>query len=150
MKRSPLNRSAPMRRTAFKRADPSTCRAVLTRAPTPITPLEREGRRLVRARSGGMCEVCGRRPATNWHHRVARSQGGRWSAANGLDVCGSGTTGCHGMITVNPAMAKEAKSGWSVYPTQDPAAVPVRLAGRGLVLLSDDGKIHRVEEREAA
>lgn len=100
------------------------------------TKTEKEARRLVRERSGGLCEVCGVRPATNYQHRKNRSQGGQWSAVNGLDVCGSGTTGCHGRIHHSPAAAYEA--GWSVKSWEDPAVVPVRTT-RGLVLLDDEG-----------
>lgn len=153
MKSSPLpRRSAPMRRSPMKRTAPKARSNHLKRVTATITPEERAGKQGAHARSSALtgyrlCERCGRRRAREVHHRKNRSQGGTWDLANLLDLCSP----CHLEVTVNPALAKEAKSGWSVYPTQDPAAVPVRLAGRGLVLLSDNGEIHRVEEdRKAA
>jgi len=97
---------------------------------------EQTARRLVRERSGGICEVCGEQRATNFQHRKNRSQGGRWSAANGLDVCGSGTTGCHGDIHSSPTKAYAA--GWSVQSWADEAKVPVR-THYGLVSLDSKG-----------
>jgi len=108
---------------------------------------ENAARLAVRARSGGTCERCGRAPATNWHHRKGRSQGGAWCPSNGLDLCGSGTTGCHGEVTVNPRIAYER--GWSVRSTQDPADVPVWLTFRGWHLIRADGSITPVEETAA-
>lgn len=101
-----------------------------------MTKQEKDARLLVRQRSGGICEVCGVRPATNFQHRKNRSQGGTWSAANGLDVCGSGTTGCHGAIHHSPKNAYAA--GWSVHSTGDEATVPVK-THYGLVLLDNNG-----------
>jgi hypothetical protein len=99
---------------------------------------ERLARRIVRERSGGICEVCAVAYATNFHHRKNRSQGGGWCPSNGLDVCGSGTTGCHGFITAHPKLSYEY--GYSVrMGLTDPAQVPVRLAGRGWTLLDPAG-----------
>lgn len=103
---------------------------------------ESEARRLVRERSGGVCEVCGAQRATNYQHRKNRSQGGQWSASNGLDVCGSGTTGDHGYIHAHPAESYER--GWSVKGAYDPAEVPVQTR-HGLVLLDDEGGRTAVE-----
>jgi len=104
---------------------------------------EKKARQLVRERSGGICEVCGSARATNFQHRKNRSQGGAWSAANGLDVCGSGTTGCHGYMHAHPAESYER--GWSVRSGEDPAEVPVQTA-LGLVLLDDEGGWMAVDE----
>jgi hypothetical protein len=97
---------------------------------------EKTARRLVRERSGDVCEVCGASRATNFQHRVNRSQGGQWSASNGLHVCGSGTTGCHGRIHHSPEEAYAL--GWSVKGAFDPAETPVRTC-YGWVLLDDEG-----------
>lgn len=97
---------------------------------------EKVARKLVAERSGGVCEVCGAMRATNFQHRKNRSQGGRWSASNGLHVCGSGTTGDHGRIHHSPSEAYSF--GWSVKSWQDPAETPVRTA-YGWVLLDDEG-----------
>ena len=56
-------------------------------------------------RAKGHCEVCGcRLPEKGWnlHHRTNRGAGGtkrQVTCADGLAVCGSGTTGCHGYIS---------------------------------------------------
>jgi hypothetical protein len=94
-------------------------------------------RRIVRERSGGICEVCAVAYATNFHHRKNRSQGGLWCPSNGLDLCGSGSTGCHGFITSHPKLSYEY--GYSVRSGRDPARSPVRLARRGWTLLDSTG-----------
>lgn len=92
---------------------------------------ETAARRLVRARSGGVCEVqiegvcLGR--AHSFHHRLNRSQGGLWSAANGLDTCGSGVAGCHGWITEHPAACYVL--GWLVPNGASPEQWPVLRMG---------------------
>lgn len=98
---------------------------------------EKISREVVYARSGGDCEVryprvcLGR--ATNWHHR--RAAGRIWTPANGLHVCGSGTTGCHGWITHHPAMAREF--GWTVsnYTDADVVHLVPVVIGDQLVFL---------------
>lgn len=96
---------------------------------------EARARRLVAERSGGVCERCGRARAGEWHHRVNRSQGGRWTASNGLHLCGT----CHGWVTAHPEAAAAPGCGWALRSWQDPLAVPVRLHLWGLVLLDDCG-----------
>ncbi|RSN65449.1 HNH endonuclease [Amycolatopsis sp. WAC 04182] len=102
---------------------------------------EKQARRIVRLRSEGDCEVriqdvcLGR--ATNFQHRKNRSQGGLYLPSHGIDVCGSGTTGCHGWIHANPA--ESYANGWSVKSTQDPATVPFKHWLHGWVLPDDDG-----------
>lgn len=49
----------------------------------------------VRKLLGRPCRLCPA-AATNLHHVVPRSQGGDDVEANLVEVCGSGTTGCHG------------------------------------------------------
>jgi hypothetical protein len=95
---------------------------------------ERSTRQAVPNRSGGRCEMCGK-PATNMHHRKNRSQGGRWSPANVLHLCGSGTTGCHGYFTNHPNVAYLL--GVSVRRNQEPADVAVRTPA-GLLHLTDE------------
>lgn len=108
-----------------------------------MDPAERPARRLLAARSGGVCEMDGRSPATDAHHRVNRSQGGRWEITNLLHLCHEH----HMHVTVNPALAKER--GWSVPGTQNPATAPVWIAGRGWTYLRDDGT-YAPTERNAA
>jgi hypothetical protein len=117
----------------------------MVRRRKPVTPEERACRRIVSERSGGVCEVCGGARATNKHHRV--KAGRVWRPSNVLDVCGSGTTGCHGRIESYPDASKE--QGWWLLPVQDPARAPVWIFGRGFVFLSDTGEIHDVEDEVA-
>lgn len=105
---------------------------------------EREARRIVRARSVGVCELCGVNAATSWSHRRSRGQGGPWRPANGLDVCGSGTELCHGWLEANPALA--AAGGWRlVHDDRDPELVYCYLRPRqawpGWWRLDDDGNL---------
>lgn len=109
---------------------------------------EREARRIVRLRSGGVCEVCGGERATNFQHRKNRSQGGLWLASNGLDVCGSGTWGCHGRIHARPQEAY--RNGWSVKSWADPALVPFLHHTLGRMYLDDLGDYHYQPAREVA
>lgn len=104
---------------------------------------EEQGRRLVEARAGLSCEGCGLQPWSEWSHRIARSRGGTWRASNGLALCSSCHHGiCHG----EPEIARAL--GWVVRTGRDTTTVPVSLAGRGLVLLADDGSV--TPYREAA
>jgi hypothetical protein len=65
---------------------------------------ERRARAGVKERDQGICVRCGR-PGNNFDHRKNKSQMGRWEPSNGQTLCGSGTTGCHGWKTQNPAAA---------------------------------------------
>lgn len=129
-----LRRVTPMRRTApAAKAKPAGRRSTGDSG-------EREARRIVAERSGGVCEMCGAARATNWHHRKNASQGGLWCPSNGLHLCGSGSTGDHGWVTEHPTQAHD-DGGWVVWSHEDPAAVPVLVAGRGWVLLGADGSV---------
>lgn len=92
-------------------------------------------RRLVQARSGGVCEQCGSLRADEWHHRKNRSQGGKWHPTNGLHLCSP----CHRHVTEHPAVAYA--HGWSVRSTVDPAKVPVRIRGQFVWLLENGGLV---------
>lgn len=56
-------------------------------------------------RAEGICRICGHRPSghpldkLNRMHVVPRSQGGDDVDDNFVPGCGSGTTGCHGLLT---------------------------------------------------
>jgi hypothetical protein len=93
-------------------------------------------RRLILDRDMGRCAWCGRPfgDALNIHHRVLRSQGGIGSPANGISLCGSGTTGCHGDAHHNRRWAEE--TGLIVPSWQSPDEAPVT-TWRGRYLLLD-------------
>jgi hypothetical protein len=59
---------------------------------------------------GGRCIGCGSAQVTA-QHRHARGMGGTSNvevskAVNGIPLCGSGTTGCHGWAELHPLMAE--------------------------------------------
>lgn len=88
---------------------------------------EAKVRQVVRERSGGICEifipaVC-RGRAENISHRKAVGQGGRWTTANCMDACGSGTTGCHGWVEDHWHAAH--KMGLRLARSENPLDVPV-------------------------
>lgn len=114
----------PPRKKGLKR------RAIKASRPK-VSPEEREGKKIVRARSGGLCEACGERRAAHWHHRVNRSQMGKWDPWNGMDVC----VECHAWIGDFPKSA--GVLGWHLESHQDPAAEELRYRGQWVVLHSD-------------
>lgn len=66
-----------------------------------------ETRMIALTRSGFRCELCaGPMDSMSLHHRSPRQMGGSkvpWinNPENLLAICGSGTTGCHGMVESN-------------------------------------------------
>lgn len=117
------------------------------RKPTGPTPEELAGRALVAARDKGVCIMCGKPGAgLNWHHRKLRSQGGDWSASNGISLHGSGTTLCHGWVHAHPRAA--TRLGLLVPSRRDPREYPVWSYSRWL-LLADDGTAKVITEAEA-
>lgn len=60
-------------------------------------------RKLIISREHGQCFRC-----LLWadggsiHHRLLKSRGGLGALSNGILLCGSGTTGCHGWVHANP------------------------------------------------
>lgn len=71
------------------------------------------------------------------HHRKFKSRGGGDEVSNGVLVCGSGTTGCHGKIHADPARA--AEFGFAVHAHEEPREVAIYHAIYGLVYLDDEG-----------
>lgn len=104
-------------------------------------PSEATGRRLVYARSTGLCERCGRAWGEEWHHRQNRSQGGSWCPSNGLHLCHD----CHADIGAYPALA--LVGGFLVRRLAIPANQPVRLHLHGWALLNVDGTVHALTDR---
>lgn len=102
---------------------------------------EKECRRIVEARSEGLCEVCGKQ-GHSVHHRRKRSAGGPWSPSNCIKACGSGVTGCHGWIEAHPKDAMDRGLWVSRYA--DECEVPV-LCWYGRVVLDDSGGFEVVE-----
>lgn len=77
--------------------------------------------------AGWRCVGCGRADPLTCQHRRARGMGGTSLAAigeapNGIALCGSGSTGCHGWTEAHPAHARTL--GWRLGPAEDPFEVP--------------------------
>lgn len=97
---------------------------------------ETEARHIGRERAGGICEGCKCRTATDWAHRIARSQGGLWTPSNGVMLC----RWCHMDDHAHPERAY--RRGRMLRRHQDPATTPVYLdvwCGEGWYLLTDWG-----------
>ena len=114
-------------------------------APKPAPPLRLEGRDLlernekINKRDRQRCARCGR---VIWsggsrHHRKFKSRRGGDEVSNGILLCGSGTTGCHGWCHANPRSAR--MKGFALESWENPRLVPVEHALYGLVWLDDDG-----------
>lgn len=108
------------------------------------TPAETRTRKVVNARSGGLCEV--RIPAVctgigaSMHHR--KKPGRVWSPSNVLHACGDGTTGCHGWIEANPTAAHDR--GLWLMGAEDSLIMPAVICWRGITdwfRLTDTGGI---------
>ena len=79
------------------------------------------------------------------HHRQLRRFGDH-SAANLVLLCGSGTTGCHGWVHANPALAYA--TGLMIHSWHDPASVPARYWS-GWFILTIEGRKMEISESEA-
>jgi hypothetical protein len=139
-------RKAPLKGSSLsqKARKPINRKPMISR-PRPVTPEEREARRILEVRSGGVCEGCRRQPATDWAHRLPRSGGGRWTASNGLHLC---RIDCHAWQHANGTRATEM--GWTVPRGHNPADVPVWLPAHGWALLNDDGSLTPTAEGRTA
>lgn len=133
-------------------------RSKLVARPSVRTPAEVEARRLVELRSEGRCEGCNRPGPTEWAHRVSRAQGGPWTAANGLALCGDLTGGhaptagggCHPWSHSAEGRPICEKRGWILRRRQDPELEPVLIAGRGWQYLTPDGMYRPVTDGRTA
>ena len=89
-----------------------------------------ETRRTVQRRDRYRCAMCDRETGSHWsgdsiHHREPRSHpfDRLHQPENLLQLCGSGTTGCHGWVHAHPARAY--RLGYLVHTGKDPATIPV-------------------------
>lgn len=152
-RRKPLDRRTPLtpgeplearsglrRATPLRPVSPSLSRGPVKPRCAEVTAAEREARRVVTARSGGLCEGCGQAAATDWSHRIGRGVGGPWCPSNGLHLCRA----CHGVVGERPVFARDWL-GWRLESTDDPGSCPALLARFGWVLLGVDGSVVRVD-----
>lgn len=98
-----------------------------------------ERNRLIDGREMQACARCGVEIWNNGsrHHRKLRSRGGGDEVSNGVLLCGSGTTGCHGWA--HSRVAEATRLGFIVPGYAYPAAWPILHALYGWVLLNDEG-----------
>ncbi len=101
----------------------------------PVAP---ETRKLVAARAGHYCEVCGLQPPDQIHHRRPRGMGSTRRPESHyptalLALCAA----CHQMVESRRALAYEL--GWLVRQGHNPAEIPVLRHGCDWVLLDDHG-----------
>lgn len=91
--------------------------------------------------------MCDRETGGHWsgdsiHHREPRSHpfDRLHQPENLLQLCGSGTTGCHGWVHAHPARAY--RLGYLVHTGKDPATIPVYYRTGGWQQLNKDGTRH--------
>lgn len=135
--------------------------------PGAFNPLARV---LIVGREGGSCFRCGLRVAhleetgrgfkilglTDYsiHHRRARGMGGSRDPqtshpSNGLLLCGSGVTGCHGWVESHRSAARA--DGYLLESWQDPATTPIRLPlSAELVWLGTDHYLYEAPQEATA
>lgn len=136
--RTPLRRGKELRRVAAAK------RTVTRQRRQADTGPGEETRTVLWSRAAGCCEVCGNPirpgvwPGFSRHHRLPRGRGGTNHLSNLLLLCGTGTTGCHGLIETQRALAYH--HGWLVHTGEDPASIPVTLHQQSTPMyLTDDG-----------
>lgn len=111
---------------------------------------------LIYDRDRGCCFRCGAvcapwRRGQDWsiHHRRPRGSGGsslEWvsRAANGVLLCGTGTTGCHGWAESNRTVARELGYLVPLNGTLTSSDVPIMRRDGTWWRLSDDGTMRQV------
>lgn len=113
-----------LKRTPIK----SGSKSGLTAKRPVVSAEEKQGRAVVAERSGGVCEICGQRAATDMAHRRPRSGMGGWEAYNILHACRE----CHRGNHDDPQRAIEL--GQHVSRFADPEGIPVLYRGRWVLL----------------
>lgn len=75
-------------------------------------------------REGGRCRRCGQTGVTH-HHRKKRRHPGADAVPNIVMLCGSGTTGCHGLAHGSNTQARLTAEGYVVPSWADPVLFPI-------------------------
>ena len=147
MKRSPIKRNTPLKSGSSLRSSKASGsdepEKVKARRSTGLHVGEKKAKGLAKKRSGGDCEVvipglCDYR-GVDFHHRLFRSQGGKWEIVNGLYVCRP----CHRALTdTNGRRSEYERNGWIVPSYGDPASTEVLMFHNQRLdwwLLQEDG-----------
>ena len=105
---------------------------------------------------GWHCMRCGRNlhdptvwPGRSGHHRQLRRRANptmRDLPSNIVELCGSGTTGCHGWTHADPAEAE--RFGYIIPSWRDPLNAPIRDWNGDWWWLLDDGTAQRLTQIE--
>jgi hypothetical protein len=104
-------------------------------------PIPPKNRRIVEERCGGVCEGCGKQPATNLHHRLYRSRGGGNEVSNLIALCGMGNAaGCHQIAHSGEGV----ELGWSCNSWTSPTLTPVLYRGV-MSWLTDQGRVEPLD-----
>lgn len=139
--------------------DCSTCIGLLDQFGRGATMSDRqfqESKRIALQRQGWHCMRCGRNlhdpsvwPGRSGHHRQLRRRADptvRDLPCNIVELCGSGTTGCHGWTHAHPAEAE--RSGYIIPSWRDPLNAPIRDWNGDWWWLLDDGTAQRLTQIE--
>lgn len=115
-----------------------------------------ESKRVALQRQGWHCMRCGRNlhdptvwPGRSGHHRQLRRRADptmRDLPCNIVELCGSGTTGCHGWTHAHPAEAERV--GYIIPSWRDPLNAPIRDWNGDWWWLLDDGTAQRLTQIE--
>lgn len=106
----------------------------LARKPRRDDPIGRETREALRRRSGGLCELCGKKQATDAHHRQNR-RGQNHTLTNLLHLCRT----CHQRVGQHVRYALD--QGFAVSQYDEPALREVLYRMRDWVWLGADGSL---------
>lgn len=114
-------------------------------SPKATRAVEEAARKIVRARDGHRCQMCGASVLnipSSVHHRRRRGMGGSAlleRPSNLVRLCGDGVQGCHGFVESN--RTQSTTRGWLLGYLDDPEATPL-LCFDGWFVLDDNGGRH--------
>lgn len=144
---NPLRRTNPLRPSSNRLDKAGSPKRLPSATSTrTVEGFSLETRLLIVNRDSARCQRCGVQVSSTWpgyslQHRDSRAMGGSNAShtnrpGNGIVLCGSGTTGCHGWVESHPRAAQ--RNGWAVASWADPTTVPVHAAD-GWALIDHDG-----------
>jgi hypothetical protein len=109
-------------------------------------------RDLVWTRANSCCERCGqgltKQSPHSVHHRKLRSRGGTDHISNLVLLCGSGVTGCHGLV--HSRQLEGHADGWLISTYEDPQFLGITHWSGELRILLPSGEYGEVVWNEAS